>query len=174
MPLVELSPGSATTAATAEQLRGLLQSIGKVPVTCSPSPGYIVPRLQALAMNEAARMVEEGVASAAEIDRAVRVGFGVRYAVLGLLEFIDWGGGDILHHASDHLSQALDAERFRAPPIIGENMAAQRRGLRDGQGFYDFRNVDVDAYRLERMIAFIDLLRHLRLLPPRLGGTGED
>ena len=51
---------------------------GKTPVMCAPSAGYIVPRIQALAMNEAARMVEEGVASAEDIDTAVRLGFGLR------------------------------------------------------------------------------------------------
>jgi 3-hydroxybutyryl-CoA dehydrogenase len=81
----------------------LLEGIGKVPVVCAATPGFIVPRIQALAMNEAARMVEEGVASAEDIDKAIRYGFGFRYAVLGLLEFIDWGGGDILYYASRHL-----------------------------------------------------------------------
>ena len=58
----------------------LLESIGKVPVLCKPAPGFIVPRLQSLVMNEAARMVEDGVATAEAIDRAVRYGFGFRYA----------------------------------------------------------------------------------------------
>ena len=80
-----------------------------------PARAFIVPRLQVLAMNEAARMVEEGVASAAEIDRAVKYGFGFRFAVLGLLEFIDWGGGDTLHYASAYLSQALNHPRYDAP-----------------------------------------------------------
>ena len=79
------------------------------------APGYIVPRIQALAMNEAARMVEEGVASAEEIDKAVKYGFGLRFAVLGLLEFIDWGGGDILYYASRYLTKALNNERYAAP-----------------------------------------------------------
>jgi 3-hydroxybutyryl-CoA dehydrogenase len=48
-------------------------------------------------------MVEEGVASAEDIDKAIRYGFGFRYAVMGLLEFIDWGGGDILYYASRYL-----------------------------------------------------------------------
>src|SRR3546814_9217157 len=60
-------------------------------VQCAPSAGYIVPRIQSLAMNEAARMVEEGVASAEDIDTAVRLGFGLRFSVLGLLEFIEIG-----------------------------------------------------------------------------------
>ena len=55
--------------------------------------------------------------------------------------------------------------------MIAQNMANQRRGLRDGVGFYDFRETDVAAYRLERMVSFVELLRHLRLLPaPLLAG----
>jgi len=50
----------------------MMQSIGKLPVVCGPAPGYIVPRLQALIMNEAPRMVDEGIASAEEMDEATR------------------------------------------------------------------------------------------------------
>src|SRR5262245_32646089 len=91
IPLVEISPGAKTDPAVVDEVKRLLEGIGKVPVVCAATPGFIVPRIQALAMNEAARMVEEGVASAEEIDKAIRYGFGFRYAVLGLLEFIDWG-----------------------------------------------------------------------------------
>jgi 3-hydroxybutyryl-CoA dehydrogenase len=103
IPLVEISPGAATDPAVIARAKALLEGIGKVPVVCAATPGFIVPRIQALAMNEAARMVEEGVASAEDIDKAIRYGFGFRYAVLGLLEFIDWGGGDILYYASRYL-----------------------------------------------------------------------
>ena len=106
IPLVEVSRGPATRDAAADQLLELLRMAGKTPVMCAPSAGYIVPRIQALAMNEAARMVEEGVASAEDIDTAVRLGFGLRFSVLGLLEFIDWGGGDILYYASRYLAGA--------------------------------------------------------------------
>ena len=82
VPLVELSPGQKTDPAVTQRLKTLLESIGKVPVVCAARPGYIVPRIQAIAMNEAARMVEEGVASAAEIDKAIKYGFGFRFAVL--------------------------------------------------------------------------------------------
>src|SRR5262249_28168496 len=60
VPLVELSPGARTDPAVVARLESLLENIGKVPVVCAARPGYIVPRIQALAMNEAARMVEEG------------------------------------------------------------------------------------------------------------------
>jgi 3-hydroxybutyryl-CoA dehydrogenase len=166
IPLVEVSPGAATEPAVLEAMTGLLRAAGKQPVVCAARPGFIVPRIQALAMNEAARMVEEGVASPAEIDRAIRTGFGVRYAVMGLIEFIDWGGGDILYHASRYLTRALDSDRYAAPAIVERNMREGRVGLRSGRGFYDFAGIDADAHQRETLRKFVDLLRHLDLLPP--------
>jgi 3-hydroxybutyryl-CoA dehydrogenase len=144
----------------------LLEGIGKVPVVCAATPGFIVPRIQALAMNEAARMVEEGVASPADIDKAIRYGFGFRYAVLGLLEFIDWGGGDILYYASRYLEGALGSDRYRAPEVISRNMHNGRIGMRTGAGFLDYSGLDVDAYREQRLAAMVDLLRHFDLARP--------
>ncbi|MEQ9643043.1 MAG: 3-hydroxybutyryl-CoA dehydrogenase [Alphaproteobacteria bacterium] len=166
IPLVEVSPGAATDPAVTEAMTALLTSAGKQPVVCAARPGFIVPRIQALAMNEAARMVEEGVAAPAEIDRAIRYGFGVRYAVMGLIEFIDWGGGDILYHASNYLTGALGSDRYAAPDIVNRNMAEGNIGLKSGQGFYDFRDLDLDAHQRETLRKFVDLLRHLDLLPP--------
>jgi 3-hydroxybutyryl-CoA dehydrogenase len=165
MPLVEMSPGQHSSEDATAAMRALLESIGKQPVICAASPGFIVPRIQALAMTEAARCVEEGVASAEDVDKAVRLGIGVRYAVLGLLEFIDWGGGDILYYATQYLAGSLDDKRFSVPEIIESNMRENRNGIRDGQGFYDYRDRDVDAYRQERMGDFVKLLQHLSLLP---------
>lgn len=165
MPLVEVSPGERTSAATVEAIKALLAGIGKVPVVCKSSPGFIVPRIQALAMNEAARLVEEGVASAEDVDTAIKVGFGLRFATLGLLEFIDWGGGDILYHATNYLAENLDASRFSVPDVVRENMSRRRTGLRDGVGFYDWTGRDVDAYRKDKLAEFVKLLRHRDLLP---------
>jgi len=166
IPLVELSPGKATDPTVIDRIKSLLEGIGKIPVVCAATPGFIVPRIQALAMNEAARMVEEGVASAEEIDKAIRFGFGFRYAVLGLLEFIDWGGGDILYHASRYLEGALHSERYRAPEVIANNMRDGRIGLRTGAGFLDYSGLDVDAYREKRLAELVNLLRHFGLTRP--------
>ncbi|PVZ52824.1 3-hydroxyacyl-CoA dehydrogenase [Pseudomonas sp. B1(2018)] len=164
MPLVEVSRSEATCPQVVERLLQLLKRIGKVPVVCNPVAGYIVPRIQALVMNEAARMVEEGVASAEDIDTAVRVGFGLRFSVLGLLEFIDWGGGDILYYASRYLSGAL-SPRFESPQVIADNMQNGRNGLRDGQGFYDYRDMDVEAYKQQRLGDFVRKLQLSGLTP---------
>ena len=171
VPLVELSPGKITDPAVTARIKAMLEGIGKVPVVCAATPGYIVPRIQALAMNEAARMVEEGVASADEIDKAIKYGFGFRFAVLGLLEFIDWGGGDILHYASKYLTGALNSERYAAPEIIGRNMAEGKTGLSTQQGFLDYAGMDVNAYREARLKAFVDLLRHFELARKPVGNS---
>src|SRR5262249_51147591 len=139
--------------------KALLESIGKVPIVCGPTPGYIVPRLQALVMNEAARMVEEGAASAEEIDKATRFGLGLRFAALGGVQFIDLGGIDILHPASREMAASVDAARYAAPAIVGAHVAAARLGLKTGSGFHDYAGRDLAAYRrdvLARTLAMVE------------------
>ena len=165
IPLVELSPHAGTDAAVTARLREILEAIGKKPVVCKAAPGFIVPRLQALVMNEAARMVEQGIASAEDVDRAVRYGFGPRYASMGVVEFIDFGGLDILYYASHYLAGALGEPRFAPPEIVNRYMHEGRRGLRDGKGFFDWGAVDAAAYRKEVLGRQLALLRHLGLAP---------
>jgi 3-hydroxybutyryl-CoA dehydrogenase len=168
IPLVELSTHPGCDPAVVARLRALLEDVGKVPVVCGPAPGYIVPRLQALMMNEAARMVDEGVATAEEIDRATRYGLGLRFAAIGVVEFIDFGGNDILYHASRHLAATLSPERYTAPPVVDRMMCEGRNGLRDGRGFHDYRDVDVAAYRKDVLSRTLAMLRHAGLQrPPR-------
>jgi len=165
VPLVELSPGEFTAEEATSQLKELLERIGKVPIVCRASPGYIVPRIQALAMNEAARMVEEGVATAEDIDKATKYGFGFRFAILGLLEFIDWGGGDILFNASNYLASATGEERYLPPQIVKDNMANSHNGLRDKKGFLDYSELDIPKYQQQKLQAFVAMLRHLDKIP---------
>jgi 3-hydroxybutyryl-CoA dehydrogenase len=164
VPVVEVSPGEATAPETTAAIRALLTAAGKIPVLCKPSPGFIVPRIQALAMNEAARIVAEGVASAEDVDIAIRYGFGFRYAVMGLLEFIDLGGVDILYHASQQLKTAFNDERFASPAIVDDLVAAGNLGEKTGRGFYAWDG-DGGQRREEILTRVVSLLRHLELLP---------
>jgi len=164
IPLVEVSPSDQTDKNKLKAFTELLESIGKTPVLCKASPGYIVPRFQSLIMSEAVRMIDEGIATAEDIDRAVTTGFGVRYATMGPVEFIDWGGVDILHYANQYLSKEL-GERFRAPDIVAQKIADGHLGMNHGKGFYDFENMDVEAYKREKLSTFIALLKHLDLMP---------
>jgi 3-hydroxybutyryl-CoA dehydrogenase len=171
IPVVELSTHPGTDAAVVARLRAIMGGIGKLPVVCGVAPGYIVPRLQALVMNEAARMVEEGVASAEEIDRATRYGMGLRFAALGVIEFIDFGGADILHHASREMSASISRERYAAPANVGRMVAEGRLGLKSGSGFYDYGGRDVAAYRRDVLSRTLGMLRHAGLWQPPAGET---
>ncbi|MGQ0544597.1 MAG: 3-hydroxyacyl-CoA dehydrogenase NAD-binding domain-containing protein [Betaproteobacteria bacterium] len=166
IPLVEVSPAGLTAERTFSGMRELLESAGKVVVRCAPSPGFIVPRLQAAAMNEAARLVEEGVATPEDIDKAVRAGFGPRYTAMGVCEFIDYGGLDILYYASRSMARALGAPRYEPPALVERLMQAGKRGAREGEGLYDWRGRDLAAYQRELVGRFVALFAHLRLLPP--------
>ena len=165
IPLVEVSPSPDTDENVAHDVITLFESIGKVPVRCSASPGLIIPRLQSLLMAEACRMVEEGVATPEEIDKAITHGFGPRYATLGVMEFIDWGGVDILYYAGHYLSKALDSPRHAPPEEVTKMMKDGRKGLREGRGYYDFRDMDVDAWKKEKLTRFVTLLAGLGQIP---------
>jgi 3-hydroxybutyryl-CoA dehydrogenase len=168
IPLVELSTHPGTASDVVNKVRGLLEDAGKVPVVCGPTPGYIVPRLQALIMNEAARMVEEGAASAEDIDKATRYGLGLRFAAIGVIEFIDYGGNDILYYASEYLARTVSAERYTAPQNVQRLMHEGHLGLKSGRGFYDYRSRDTRAYRKDVLDRTLRELRQSGLFrPPR-------
>ena len=173
IPLVELSAHDKTSSDVVARLKQSLVEIGKVPVECSCSPGYIVPRLQTLIMNEAARMVEEGVATPEQIDLATRYGLGFRFAAIGVLEFIDYGGNDILYHASRYLANNVDAQRYAMPDIVGRYMHEGRNGLRSASGFLSYDGVDLDNYRRDVLSRTLGMLRHFGLNQQGVGSQAD-
>lgn len=173
IPVVELSCHPGTDPQVLERTKATLAAVGKLPVVCGPTPGYIVPRLQALVMNEAARMVQEGAATAEEIDKATRYGLGLRFAALGVVEFIDFGGCDILHHASREMSATIDAARYAAPEIVDRMVAQGRLGLKSGSGFYDYGGRDLGAYRRDVLSRTLGMLRHAGLWRPPADETAS-
>lgn len=165
IPLVEVSASKINDEAVVNRLMAMLEGAGKVPVRCSASPGYIVPRLQALLVSEAARMVHEGVASAEDIDKAIRVGFGPRYTTMGPIEFIDYGGLDTAYYGCHYMAKALNSPRHAPPPELDKLMKEGKRGLRERHGYYDWRNVDVEAYQRGKQADFVKLFGFLGRLP---------
>ena len=109
-------------------------------------------------------MVEEGVASAEDIDRAVTSGLGIRFATMGPIEFVDWGGLDILYYANRYLRDEL-GDRYKTPNIVEEKMDRGSLGLKSGKGMYDYCNVDMNAYKVQKLETFITLLKRLDLMP---------
>ena len=108
-------------------------------------------------------MIEEGAATAEEIDKATRYGMGLRFAALGVVEFIDFGGSDILHHASREMSASVSAQRYTAPAIVDEMVAQGRLGLKTGSGFYNYEGRDIAAYRRDVLSRTLGMLKHAGL-----------
>ena len=161
IPLVEIARANMTAEGTVRRMARLLKNIGKVPVVLRDSPGFIIPRIQAGAMNEAVRILEEGIASAEDIDIAIRYGFGFRLSVFGLLEFIDLGGLDILYYADRFLYSAYKSERFKAPNLIEEKMKRGETGPRAGKGIYEYRGRNTKALFEKK---YRDLIRVLKAM----------
>jgi 3-hydroxybutyryl-CoA dehydrogenase len=162
IPLVEVAHAPITAGGAVRRMTRLLKSIGKVPVALKDSPGFIIPRIQAGAMNEAVRILEEGIASAEDIDTAIRYGFGFRLSVFGLLEFVDLGGLDILYYADRFLYGAYKSERFKAPNLIEEKMKRGETGPRAGKGIYEYGRGTAKALFEKK---YRDLIKVLRALP---------
>jgi 3-hydroxybutyryl-CoA dehydrogenase len=161
IPLVEVVAGPGTAEATVERTLELLEGLGKTPVRCGDSPGFIGPRLQVLLMNEAVRLVEEGVATPEDVDKAFKAGMGFRYGTIGIFEFIDWGGVDILHRASGFMTKALGDDRFEAARLVEEKIAKNELGPKTGRGFFDYAGNKRDEFETAKVRA---LLRHLKAL----------
>jgi 3-hydroxybutyryl-CoA dehydrogenase len=162
IPLVEVVPGRSTDAGVVQRTIALLEKLGKTPVRCADSPGFIGPRMQALLMNEAVRLVEEGVATPEDVDRAFKAGMGFRYATVGIFEFIDWGGVDILHRASRFLATAFGDPRFEPARLVEEKVAKNELGSKTGRGFFDYSGDRREAFESAKVRALLRQLRRHR------------
>ena len=133
MRLVEIVRGAATSDLTVETARAFAESLGKTPIVVQDAPGFATSRLGIALGLEAVRMLEEGVASAADIDRAMELGYN---HPVGPLRLGDIVGLDVRLAIADHLHTALGSETFRAPALLRRLVAEGKLGRKSGEGFY--------------------------------------
>jgi 3-hydroxybutyryl-CoA dehydrogenase len=133
--LVEVIPGYETRTDVFDRTMELSRAVGLSPVRVTESPGGIVSRLQLIVRNEAARMVAEGVASAEDIDMAMKLGSGWP---AGPLEVTDLVGLDVHVINSDSICNELGTNRFRPHPLLRKMVRAGHLGRKSGQGFFTY------------------------------------
>ncbi|HUF51920.1 MAG TPA: 3-hydroxyacyl-CoA dehydrogenase family protein [Longimicrobiales bacterium] len=133
--LVEVVRGPHSTDPTVQRGLELVARIGKEAVLVNDSPGFATSRLGVLLGLEAMRMVEEGVASAADIDRAMELGY--RHP-MGPLRLTDLVGLDVRLDIARYLHEKLRAEHYRPPRILERMVADGTLGRKSGRGFYDW------------------------------------
>jgi 3-hydroxybutyryl-CoA dehydrogenase len=134
MKLVELVLGIATDADTVARSRAWCEAIGKTSILVNESPGLTTSRMSALLGNEAMWMLQEGTASAEDIDTALRMGFN---HPMGPLELGDMTGWDTRLSVLRYLHATM-GERFRPCPLIIKMVAAGRHGRKTGHGVYRY------------------------------------
>jgi len=88
-----------------------------------------------------------------------------------VVEFIDFGGSDILHHASREMAASLDPHRYAAPAIVGLMVEQGHLGVKTGSGFYDYSGRDLPAYRRDVLARTLGMLRHAGLWRPPAAET---
>lgn len=134
MKLLEIVRGLRTSDATVEKARTYASAIGKEPIVVNDWPGFATSRLGIILGCEAIRMVEQGVASPADIDKAMELGY--RHP-MGPLKLTDLVGLDVRLHIMEHLHAEL-GEQFRPPALLRQMVRAGKLGRKSGEGFYTY------------------------------------
>ncbi len=133
MKLVEVVTGERTSRETARFAVEFVRFIGKEPIVVKDSPGFASSRLGIVLGLEAIRMVEAGVASPADIDKAMMLGY--RHP-MGPLKLTDLVGLDVRLNIAQYLHRTLESEAFRPPNLLRSMVAEGKLGKKTGEGFY--------------------------------------
>jgi 3-hydroxybutyryl-CoA dehydrogenase len=135
MALVEVVRGLQTDDATVEAAAAFARAVGKTPVIVKSSPGFVVNRLLIPMLNEAVFALAEGVASASEIDEAMRLGANHAMGPLALADMI---GLDVVAAVMEVFCRDFNDPKYRPAPLLKEMVAAGRLGRKSGMGFYSY------------------------------------
>lgn len=149
IPGVELVAGEATSAETVEAVKELLEKSGNQGVQVADTPGMVLNRLQYVLLKEATAIVEEGVATAADVDTIVRTTFGFRLGFFGPFAIADQAGLDVYANCFVTFEDAF-GERLATPQILTDSVAADRKGVKNGKGLLG----DYDASTSAELIAY--------------------
>lgn len=135
MPLVEVVWGPETAAATRDHAVEFVRRLGKEPIVVKDAPGFASSRLGIVLGMEAIRMVEQEVATAEDIDRAMELGY--RHP-MGPLRLTDLVGLDVRLGIAEYLHETIGSDAFRPPELLRRMVSEGKLGQKSGQGFYSW------------------------------------
>ena len=144
MRLVEVVVGQATSEDTVQAVLQIGRQLRKEPIVVKDVPGFASSRLGVALGLEAMRMLEQGVASARDIDTAMELGYN---HPMGPLKLTDLVGLDVRLNIAEYLHDQLGSETFRPPEILRRMVAEGKLGKKTGEGFYDWRDDKEDLRR---------------------------
>lgn len=142
MPLVEVIRGKATSDETLDTVTSIVEFLGMQQAVINDAAGFATSRLGVLVGLEAIRMVEEGVADAQDIDRAMSLGYG---HPMGPLILGDLVGLDVRLKIAEHLA-GVYGDRFEPPELLRQMVGDGRLGKKSGSGFYDWSSGSAEPF----------------------------
>ena len=142
MRLLEIVVGESTAAETVEAVSEVGHRMRKEPIIVKDVPGFASSRLGVALGLEAMRMLEQGVASAKDIDKAMELGYN---HPMGPLKLTDVVGLDVRLNIAEYLHGALGSETFRPPDVLRRLVSEGKLGKKSGEGFYSWREENGDA-----------------------------
>ena len=144
IPLVEVVKSDATSDETAQTVMDVLKGVGKEPVLCKKDvPGFIANRMQHALWREAISIVENGIADAETVDKAVRYSFGLRLPQLGPLTNSDMVGTDLTWNIHSYILQFLE-DSHEPSPLLAKMREEGKQGFKTGEGFLSWTPEEVD------------------------------
>lgn len=135
MKLLEIIPGIDTAPTTLASAKSFGDKLGKSVITSKDMPGFITTRLGLVLINEAAFALMEGLSSAEEIDRGMKLGYN---HPMGPLELADFVGLDIVLHVMETLQEGFGDPKYRPCPLVRQMVSAGHLGRKSGKGFYNY------------------------------------
>jgi 3-hydroxybutyryl-CoA dehydrogenase len=150
VPCVEVIPADVTSAETLEATLAFLSEIGKEPAVTKSVPGFVGNRIQLVMAAEAYRCVEQGIASAADVDRIVRSSFGFRLGAYGPLQVADLAGLDTYLGVYDYLSERCGDPWYEAPESLRSLVDQGRTGVKALAGVWEYTEEEAKRLRDER------------------------
>ncbi len=160
MPLVEIVRAESTADEVVETVYDVIKGIGKSPVVVQKEAmGFIANRLQAALLREALYIIEQGIATAQDVDVTVKQSFGRRLAVFGPIEMAEvQDGWDVIQQIDTFILPELDVSK-QPSPVIQEKIDQGELGLKTGKGFYEWTPESAEAWRKKLTSALAGFMR---------------